>query len=73
MHTHDTTPRGTRDTGTEVACACGAALFTLAPDEGIYPRGVLLRTLADSTTQRKGACQRCGAAYTIPVSQWSSQ
>lgn len=71
MHTHDTTPRSTRDTGTDVACACGATLFTLAPCEGVYPRGVLLRTLADSTTTRRGECQECGAGYTIPVSEMS--
>lgn len=71
MHTHDTTPRGTRAAGTEVACACGATLFTLAPNEGVYPRGVLLRTLADSTAKRKGQCSTCGAAYTIPVSRMS--
>ena len=70
MHTQDTTPRSQRDKGTTVHCACGAELLTLDASEAVYPRGTVLRDLGDTTTTKEGACQACGAGYSIPVTRW---
>ena len=58
--------RTTRDTGTAVFCACGAVVMTLRPGEGVYPKGVLMRTLG-TTTERTTTCPECAASHTIPV------
>jgi hypothetical protein len=71
VKTPDADLRSTTDEGTAVGCACGARLFTLAPGEGVYPQGVLMRTLADHNEQRTGVCTECDAQYSIPVSRWA--
>ena len=71
MRTPSTDHRAMPDRGTVVACACGGTLLTLAPGEGVYSRGLLLRELADENETRKGKCAQCGAEYTIPVSRWN--
>jgi len=58
--------RNVRDAGTDIFCSCGSVVTTLKPGEGVYPKGVLMRTLGTTTT-RKASCPDCGASHTIPV------
>jgi len=54
------------DPGTAIVCPCGAELAKLAPGEGVYPSGVLMRTLG-KTENKFMRCPECRAEATIPV------